>query len=89
MMSKYSYIVILLVLLLASCANRGQGPQGGPRDTIPPVVLEESPLNGMLLFKEKEIVVHFDEYIQLDDVQNNVMISDRKSVVRERVSACV
>ena len=75
MMSKYSYIVILLVLLLASCANRGKGPQGGPRDTIPPVVLEESPLNGMLLFKEKEIVVHFDEYIQLDDVQNNVMIS--------------
>ena len=75
MMSKYSYIVILLVLLLASCANRGQGPQGGPRDTIPPVVLVESPLNGMLLFKEKEIVVHFDEYIQLDDVQNNVMIS--------------
>ena len=63
-MRKYGYIVISLVLFLASCANRGQGPQGGPRDTIPPLVVEETPLNGTLLFKAKEIVVHFDEYIQ-------------------------
>ena len=75
MMRKYGYIVISLVLFLASCANRGQGPQGGPRDTIPPLVVEETPLNGTLLFKAKEIVVHFDEYIQLDDIQKNVMIS--------------
>ena len=74
-MRKYGYIVISLVLFLASCANRGQGPQGGPRDTIPPLVVEETPLNGTLLFKAKEIVVHFDEYIQLDDIQKNVMIS--------------
>jgi hypothetical protein len=63
------------VLLLASCANRGAGPQGGPRDTIPPVVLEEYPKNGTLLFQEKELTIQFDEYIQLDDVQKNVLIS--------------
>ena len=66
---------ILATLLLASCANRGQGPQGGPRDSIPPVVLKETPLNGTLNFIGKEIVVQFDEYIQLDDVQKNVLIS--------------
>lgn len=72
------YIVfggILATLLFASCANRGQGPQGGPRDSIPPVVLKETPLNGTLNFTGKEIVVQFDEYIQLDDVQKNVLIS--------------
>ena len=72
------YIVyggILATLLFASCANRGQGPQGGPRDSIPPVVLKETPLNGTLNFSGKEIVVQFDEYIQLDDVQKNVLIS--------------
>lgn len=66
---------ILTTLLFASCANRGQGPQGGPRDSIPPVVLKETPLNGTLNFIGKEIVVQFDEYIQLDDVQKNVLIS--------------
>lgn len=74
-MKRYEYIVILFVLLLASCANRGAGPQGGPRDTIPPVVLEEYPKNGTLLFQEKELTIQFDEYIQLDDVQKNVLIS--------------
>lgn len=72
------YIVyggILATLLFASCANRGQGPQGGPRDSIPPVVLKETPLNRTLNFSGKEIVVQFDEYIQLDDVQKNVLIS--------------
>ena len=77
-MKLNQYIVfggILTTLLLASCANRGQGPQGGPRDSIPPVVMKETPLNGTLNFTGKEIVVQFDEYIQLDDVQKNVLIS--------------
>ena len=77
-MKLKQYIVfgaILTTLLLASCANRGQGPQGGPRDSIPPVVMKETPLNGTLNFTGKEIVVQFDEYIQLDDVQKNVLIS--------------
>ena len=77
-MKLKQYIVfggILTTLLLASCANRGQGPQGGPRDSIPPVVMKETPLNGTLNFTGKEIVVQLDEYIQLDDVQKNVLIS--------------
>ena len=75
-LKQYIYIGgILTTLLFASCANRGQGPQGGPRDSIPPVVMKETPLNGTLNFTGKEIVVQFDEYIQLDDVQKNVLIS--------------
>jgi hypothetical protein len=58
-----------------SCANRGTGPQGGPRDTIPPMVVKESPMNGSLNFDAKRIEIHFDEYIQLDNVQKNVLIS--------------
>lgn len=61
--------------LLVSCANPGSGPQGGPRDTIPPVVVKESPLSGTLHFAAKRIEVQFDEYIQLADIQKNVLIS--------------
>ena len=69
------YIVLVILLTCASCANRGGGPQGGPRDTIPPALVKESPVNGTLLFDAKRIEVQFDEYIQLADIQKNVMIS--------------
>ena len=74
-MSKYIYIILFSLALLSSCANLGGGPQGGPRDTIPPVVEKESPINGTLNFEAKRIEIHFDEYIQLDDIQKNVLIS--------------
>lgn len=75
MKQRYIHILIGLLVLLASCANRGQGPQGGPRDTIPPKVVKEVPANGMLMFHGKKVEITFDEYIQLNDVQNNVLIS--------------
>ena len=74
-MNRYIYIIGIFFLLLASCANRGQGPQGGPRDSIPPVILKEVPVNGTLNFNAKEILVYFDEYIQMNDVQKHVLIS--------------
>ena len=74
-MNRYIYIIGIFFLLLASCANRGQGPQGGPRDSIPPAILKEVPVNGTLNFNAKEILVYFDEYIQMNDVQKHVLIS--------------
>ena len=73
-MKKYLYIV-LFALLSASCANRGIGPQGGPKDSIPPVPLHASPEVGTLEFKGKRIEVTFNEYIQLDNVGSNLLMS--------------
>ena len=70
-----AYIFIITLLFCSACANQGAGPQGGPRDTIPPVIVKESPLNGTLQFVAKRIEVQFDEYIQLADIQKNVLIS--------------
>lgn len=67
--------LIGLLLIAAGCANRGSGPQGGPKDTIPPTLLKETPLNGTCNFYEKTIVLQFDEYVQLDNVGENVLIS--------------
>jgi len=69
------YIFLIALLACSACANRGMGPQGGPRDTIPPTVVRESPMNGTLHFANKRIEIQFDEYIQLDDIQKNVLIS--------------
>lgn len=71
---KYG-IVALLAVLTAACANRGIGPQGGPRDSLAPVVKEERPANGTLGFKGERVEVIFDEYIQLQKLQDNVLMS--------------
>ena len=67
--------VVFAAMLLASCANRGIGPQGGPKDSIPPVPLKSEPEIGVLEWKGKRIEVTFDEYIQLDNIAANMMMS--------------
>ncbi|MBQ5388709.1 MAG: Ig-like domain-containing protein [Paludibacteraceae bacterium] len=69
------YILLIAVLACSACANHGSGPQGGPIDTIPPALIKETPLNGTLHFEAKRIDILFNEYIQLADIQKNVMIS--------------
>lgn len=67
--------IILCATLLAGCANKASGPQGGPKDERPPKVLKETPLNGTLNYKKKTITVEFDEIIQVEKIQDNVLIS--------------
>lgn len=67
--------ILAFALLMASCANRGIGPQGGPKDSIPPIPLHYSPEQGALEFKGKRIEVTFNEYLQLNDVASNLLMS--------------
>ena len=67
--------VLFLALFIASCANRGIGPQGGPKDTTPPVPRGSEPEIGALNFKGKRIEVTFDEYLQLDNVSQHLLMS--------------
>lgn len=67
--------LIGLLLLTTQCANKGAGPQGGPRDTIPPVVVLELPVSGTRGFTDKKIEIDFDEYIVLDKITQNAYIS--------------
>ena len=73
-MRKKIYI-LLASLALVACANRGIGPQGGPKDTIAPQVLRSEPENGALNFNGKRVEVTFNEYLQLDNVSQNFLMS--------------
>ncbi len=68
-------MVVGFMSLAYSCANRGIGPQGGPKDSTPPVVVKETPANGSVNFNERRVEIFFNEYIQLDKVSENVLIS--------------
>ena len=69
------YILLLMTLTVVGCANRGVGPQGGPKDTTPPKPLQSEPEIGALNFTGNRIEVTFDEYIQLDNVVGNLLMS--------------
>ncbi len=66
---------MLTALVLVGCANRGVGPQGGPRDSIPPTAVKSVPENGTVNFTGRRIEITFNEYVQLDNVSANLLMS--------------
>ncbi|MGB5385287.1 MAG: Ig-like domain-containing protein [Eudoraea sp.] len=68
------FFLIAVVLAALQCARRGS-PTGGPKDNTPPVLLKAEPENLTTEFKAKKIRLYFDEYIKLEDVQNQLIVS--------------
>jgi len=66
---------LLIVIALSSCASMGVGPQGGPKDAIPPKIIREVPINGATSSSSRSIEIQFDEYIKLSNVSDQVLIS--------------
>ena len=76
---KVKYLFLCLGMLLTAflaqrCAN-AVAPTGGPKDTTPPVVVEAVPENHSINFNGKRIEITFDEYITLENANQNVLIS--------------
>jgi hypothetical protein len=60
--------------LFFSCAQI-VSPTGGSRDTKGPEVLKYEPSNNTSNFKENKIKIYFNEFINLKDVQSQLIIS--------------
>ena len=74
---KYSLLclgMLFTAFLAQRCAN-AVAPTGGPKDTIPPVVVQAVPENNSTNFVGKSIEITFDEYITLENANQNVLIS--------------
>ena len=67
-------IVFVALLLFSNCAKKG-APSGGPKDSIPPIIIRSNPENYSINFNGDEIRIYFDEYIKLKDLQQNLIIS--------------
>lgn len=61
-----------ILVFSPSCANTTTPPSGGPKDTIPPVLLKYSPLPGdtMVNRHKTHISLTFDEFVVVKDVQS-------------------
>ena len=59
-------VVSLFGSVLCRCASI-MTPEGGPRDTLPPVIVNMQPDNFTTNFTGTKIYIEFDEYVQLKD----------------------
>jgi uncharacterized protein (DUF2141 family) len=50
-------------------------PGGGPRDTLPPVLLQVNPGDSSLHFNARKVTFAFDEYVELDNVFEKMIVS--------------
>lgn len=62
------------LITLASCANMIP-PGGGPRDSLPPVLVSAIPKDSAVNVKLRNITLSFDEYITLQNPQQSIIIS--------------
>ncbi|WP_299777676.1 Ig-like domain-containing protein [uncultured Formosa sp.] len=72
-LSNFLFISVLC-LCIANCANRGT-PTGGEKDVTPPKILKSVPENFSINFNKKEIKIYFDEYIKINDLSKQLIIS--------------
>ncbi len=74
----FSLFIISLLYVLA-VANTGCGqigmPTGGPKDSIPPRLMSASPKLKSTNVTGNKITLTFNEYVNLQEVQTNVLIS--------------
>ena len=63
-----------LLLTTVQCAKRAS-PTGGPRDSLPPVLINVSPKLNTVFFDKEEFNLTFDEYVTLKDISKQLIIS--------------
>ncbi|MFL5809069.1 MAG: Ig-like domain-containing protein [Flavisolibacter sp.] len=81
MRKTYFFTALLFISVAAfwsfvptGCANIIP-PAGGPRDTLPPALVKAEPGDSALNFRAKQVVLTFDELIDLKDVANNLIFT--------------
>ena len=71
---KACVVLLFGSAFLCHCARQG-APQGGPKDSLPPVVMWAQPAFNTTNFNGKRIYIAFDEYVQLKDQQKEFFTS--------------
>lgn len=69
-----SIIIFINVIGSTGCANIVP-PQGGYKDSIPPVLIKATPRDSSKNFTGNRISFTFDEYVQVENFQQNVIFS--------------
>lgn len=72
---RYAPVVILLVIAAFSRCAQQTTPSGGPRDTIPPVLLHVTPPDQTTGYTGQRITLTFDEDVILNNPRQQLLIT--------------
>ena len=92
---QYGTIAAAVLLFTASlliphgCANTSAAPAGGPKDTIPPLLIATIPdINQKQVSTSlKKVELQFNEYVKITDANKNIMLSppqDKNPTIRTK-----
>ncbi len=63
------YYLVILIVLFSGCAQIGT-LTGGDKDKVPPVLVKSLPVEKSLNFSGTEIILGFDEFVQLNNINS-------------------
>ena len=69
-----SFLSLMIVEMLLSCAQI-VAPTGGKKDTLSPVIIKIFPANQSKNFNGKQIDILFNEYVSVDNIQQQLSIT--------------
>ncbi len=77
-------MLILSVIIISTSGGTGCAniipPQGGARDSIPPQLEKAEPKDSALNFKDNKITFTFDEYVEVQNIGENLIFSPNPSI---------
>lgn len=71
---KYHSFWLISLALLSSCA-RQSSPMGGPKDTIPPILIQSVPANESVNFKANQLDLIFSEDVILNAPKEQLIVT--------------
>lgn len=71
---RHILFALSVAVLFVQCASIAQ-PQGGPRDSLPPLIISTMPMQRAVDFHGKRITLDFNEYVALRDQQKEFLMS--------------
>ena len=69
-----SFLSLIIIEMLLSCAQI-VAPTGGKKDTLAPIIIKMIPANQSRNFNGKQIDILFDEYVSVDNIQQQLSIT--------------
>ena len=74
-----TFLVVMVIVFAVSYTGSGCAniipPTGGPRDSLPPRLAGVTPKDSSENFNAKKITFYFDEYVVVDNVHDNLIVS--------------
>lgn len=68
------FLVVISIILINGCAQV-VSPSGGKKDTLAATIVKTFPKNQSLNFKGQEVEIYFNEFIKVDNLQQQLLVT--------------